>query len=95
MNTEDTFLGCQDFFLQPSSRIGPKISKRYFFNFLKTLCYIKVDILMLLFNLNLTEMFYIFHRLVISDLVFYTGSFNTLKGLEGLVKDTKAVWDVR
>jgi len=33
--------------------------------------------------------------LVISDLVFYTGSFKELKGLEGLVQDTRAVWDVR
>ncbi|XP_005105432.1 vacuolar protein sorting-associated protein 54 [Aplysia californica] len=33
--------------------------------------------------------------LVISDLVFYSGSFNTLKGLDGLVQNTKAVWDIR
>uniref|UniRef100_A0A0B6ZMW3 Uncharacterized protein n=2 Tax=Arion vulgaris TaxID=1028688 RepID=A0A0B6ZMW3_9EUPU len=33
--------------------------------------------------------------LVISDLVFYSGSFNTLKGLEGLVNNTNAVWDIR
>ncbi|BFZ07694.1 hypothetical protein BsWGS_10733 [Bradybaena similaris] len=33
--------------------------------------------------------------LVISDLVFYSGSFNTLKGLEGLVTNTNAAWDVR
>ncbi|XP_055878405.1 vacuolar protein sorting-associated protein 54-like [Biomphalaria glabrata] len=33
--------------------------------------------------------------LVISDLTFYSGSFNTLKGLENLVTSTNAVWDVR
>lgn len=33
--------------------------------------------------------------LVISDLVFYTESFKELKGLGGLVQDTRAVWDVR
>ncbi|CAL1541636.1 unnamed protein product [Lymnaea stagnalis] len=33
--------------------------------------------------------------LVISDLVFYSGSFNTLKGLENLVSSTSAVWDIR
>ncbi|KAH9492137.1 Vacuolar protein sorting-associated protein 54 [Bulinus truncatus] len=33
--------------------------------------------------------------LVISDLIFYSGSFNTLKGLENLVTNTNAVWDVR
>ncbi|CAG5127416.1 unnamed protein product [Candidula unifasciata] len=33
--------------------------------------------------------------LVISDLVFYSGSFNTLKGLEGLVTNTNAAWDIR
>ncbi|XP_059162302.1 vacuolar protein sorting-associated protein 54-like [Physella acuta] len=33
--------------------------------------------------------------LVISDLIFYSGSFNTLKGLENLVSNTNAVWDVR
>ncbi|GFO34669.1 vacuolar protein sorting-associated protein 54 [Plakobranchus ocellatus] len=35
------------------------------------------------------------YGLVISDLVFYSGSFNTLKGLEGLVTDTNSVWDLR
>ncbi|KAK3799206.1 hypothetical protein RRG08_054333 [Elysia crispata] len=35
------------------------------------------------------------YGLVISDLVFYSGSFNTLKGLESLVTDTNCVWELR